>query len=105
MSGYHLLYAASLVVLVPAVVGMFIAGYRAQRLRWWQLLTFGVLAIGIFYYLTGLPGIREHFTPLLRAWLAANLLLAPLLGGLPGHLIGTRQREAWRRLQPRPWGG
>jgi len=85
-------------VLGPAwVAGLFI-GYVAYRLRWWHLVSVGLLAAGLFFLVTALPGAWAG-PALLRAWLAANLVLAPVFSGWIGRRFRERPTSA---RQPAP---
>jgi hypothetical protein len=100
-SGNALLLTSVLCILVPAWVGSFFSGYRARRIRGYQLMTFGALPAAVFLLLTNGPPSAGGLVPILRFWLAANLVLDPAITGLLGHWY--RERRAARSLEPRPW--
>jgi hypothetical protein len=79
-------------LLLPAWIGGFLTGSSAPRLRWWQPATPAVLIAFILLLVTrfaAIPGV--HGWPF-KLWLAANLVLGPVLGGWLGHWLRRRSR-------------
>src|SRR5207244_720415 len=93
LSGRSLLVAAVLAVLGPAWIAGLVTGYLAPRVRWWQLVTLGVLAAAVFLAWTAFPRLGVSLPVPLRFWLAANLVFDFLIAGWFGH---------WCRLWRRP---
>lgn len=103
LPGNQQLPAAAVVFLLPAGVGGAAAGYLALRVRWWQLATLGVLASVVFLILAAFS--RDGgIAPILRYYLAATLVIVPIVAGMAAHLAREHFDQTDPALEPRPWG-
>lgn len=100
LTGHTLVLTWIAVLLVPAWIGGFTAGYQAPGIRSRHLAT---PALGISLVFLALSLILPVRMPLeLKLWLAFMLVLHPIITGTIGHYTRLR-KDAADALKPRPW--